>query len=579
MRSSPALAVPFAKWLPVSGGPANLRRMRWIPLFPLLIAALSLPAWADSPVLPPPAATSPAWVVPPGQEALVQRLVQAPGLPAATTIRISGEHIEASWPDGRTLTLSHPDTGSGGRTTARFRMQLAGPWPETVATALVAHVRSLEDGFRWLKTSTTDAAKPRQASRLDSRALDLALQEAGKSLRIGEKDKAIRKLREGLRAPEPSPLGLARVGAMLRQLAEPDGKALYEKALAELNARAVAPDARAEDRVAAASALALSDAAAALQAAKTRIAALPADSTETCSWAEVARSLEQEQHVAAAAELSETVRNRAPGCRLAWLQSIGCLPGGVAGWQRRLASVEAALKRFPDDLDLMFARGSALHDGWKNREAAAAWELVAAKNLQYPGILGMTATAYTQLPEVHDDAFLATFEERIRKNPKDVVARYVKGTIHYYRGEYQAVVDALDPLLKEVPDEPRIYLYTSMSLFNLGRVAEADARFALLGQKAHDDADYYYCRSVMLRQRDFEQSLRDLETFERLSRNRQNSDAKNAKIARELEVMRSGRAPNAFDVLPTPVRYGIGLGGAALVLGLGIWFARRRKSA
>ena len=77
------------------------------------------------------------------------------------------------------------------------------------------------------------------------------------------------------------------------------------------------------------------------------------------------------------------------------------------------------------------------------------------------------------------------------------------------------------------------------------------------------------------RKRDFEQSLRDLETFVALSRDRLNSPAKVAKVERELEVMRSGRVPTWFDLWPTAVRYGVIALALLLLVGLARWLLRR----
>lgn len=542
---------------------------------------------ADATANPPPqqGASATGLVLPPGQEALISRLLTVPGASAPTSIAIHRDKVVATWADGRALTLVHPSTPAGPQvlvTTENLRLEAAAPWPALQLAELEAHVRPSAADLRWIDPAAArrsdqppSAERGARSPKDDAQVQDL-LADAIRSLRIDEKDKARGALSRGVALisarPGVQPLLRARLGALLMAAGDPQGQALRDAATAELATQAAADPGgpAAAEHVAA---VALSDAASAAQLAGTTLAALDAD--HACAWVDVARSLEMTGALVEARRLADAVAQRAPACLQAWLLAGELSQGGPGGWEATVQLADTALRHHPENLNLLFLKASALHSGWKNREAAQIWEQVAKKDLHFPSVLGMLATAYTQLPEVREDTFLAPFAARLAANPDDVVARYVKGTIHYYRDEFDQVLEMMEPLRAVVPQEPRVHLYTAMSHFNLGHVREADERLATLERMGHDDPDYYYCRSVVNRRRDFAQSLADLETFVRLSRQRQNSAAKEAKVNRELEVMRAGRVPNAFDMLPAPVRYGaLGLGGALLV-GLAVGLARR----
>lgn len=525
-------------------------------------------------------------VLPPGQEALIDRMLAVPGAAAPATIAVHRDKVVATWTDGREVQLLRAEGEPRGTvlaTTASLRLESTTPWPPKLLEGLVANLRQHEAELRWIDPAAAqpDARTPAPAqgpgSPQDDAQLQRLLSTATKSLRIDEKAKALKVLQDGARLvaerPRLRPLLRARLGALMTKAGDPQGQAIRDAATAELakGASAGSGGAAVSEHVAA---VALADAATAVHQATAALASISPD--QSCMWVEVARSLEMAGALAESRRVADAVVARAPACLQAWLLAGELSQANTADWQATVALADAALKHHPENLNLLFLKASALHSGWQNRAAAEVWEQVARKDLHYPSVLGMVATAYTQLPEVTDDAFLATFAARAAAHPDDVVARYVKGTIHYYRNEFAQVLELLEPLRSVVPEEPRVHLYTAMSQFNLGHVREADERLATLEKMGHDDADYYYCRSVVNRRRDFSQSLADLETFARLSQRRQNSAAKEAKVQRELEVMRSGRVPTAFDLLPAPARYGaIGLG-VLLVAGLAWWLVRRR---
>ncbi|HAN30941.1 MAG TPA: hypothetical protein DCQ06_05035 [Myxococcales bacterium] len=302
-----------------------------------------------------------------------------------------------------------------------------------------------------------------------------------------------------------------------------------------------------------------------------------ASAQRPCDWSLIAYTLQNKQKRKQAAAIADAILKRQPKCEHAWLVKGHVADTGLKSWQAVLDVANAALKHLPKSLPLMNLKAGALHSGWKNKEAAEVWEEIARRDLNFPGVMGMLATAWTQLPEIEDADFLKPLEQRLKSKPDDVILRYIIGTASYYRDDFQSVIKYLDPLRKVVPREPRVHLYTAMAHFHLGHTKTAFERLNTLQTFGHGDPDFYYCRSVMTRHTDFEGSLRDLETFVRLSQNRLNSDAKIYKMNRELEVMRSGRVPTKFDLLPPFARWGIILGILALLIGGAVTLWRRRR--
>ena len=562
-----------------STSPAHLRSL--IPALAMVL--LPWPVLAEpAPAALPGAATagqaSSNFVIPPGQEPLIQKLVAVPGHPAPDFISIRKDHVIVNWPkpSNLRLTLQHPQAPppAGARSvgaTTRFGVFIDADMSEGHQAALLSHIGANEGAFSWHVPART----PPKGNRVDATAeaaLQRIISSSRTSLRIGERDKAMETARAGKPHVTARALTRARLGALLVELGDKEGVKVLADSVKELASQAKGNPAAALDHLAA---LALVEPEKAARMGQERIAGLSGDAA--CAWVALADTLGSAGKRGEGQRIADAVAKLAPKCKNAWLTAGGLLPHKEGGSKRALEIADQALAQLPDDPQLLFMKASALHGLWRNEEAAALWEKVVAADVQHPGAIGMLATAYTQGGQVTDDAFLRRFEERIAKNPKDIAARYVKGTIHYYRGDYAQVLEYLEPLFKVVPREPRIWLYTAMSHFNLGRVDEADKLLERIAALAHDDPDYYYCRSVVTRKRNFEASLRDLETFVRLSRERQNSAAKVAKVERELEVMRTGRVPTAWDLWPASLRWGLPAALLLLLAGVGVWLVRRRR--
>ncbi len=535
------------------------------------------PAAAAPAKRPAPAGKTPTWILPAGQEKAVSALFAVPGFPEALAIEIDLARVKATYADGRVLYAEHPSTHDGSAAVVKTAHVLvrrgAGLWTPDALAKVAAHVKAAKPPTWRKPAGRTPKPQIAQPDAAHAARLEDLMSQASEALSIDEKDKALKLLRQVVRDGRFDTMRKVRLGGLLRRAGdERGGLKLLREATASLAARAKSkPDVRPLW----ADALARLDAAA---AAKVATQAVTADKTrDRCVWAMVAYTLNEAGERDAAVRIADAVLKAEPKCERAWLVKGLAADHGKDAWRRVLAVTDAALAQLPDSLPLLNLKAGAHHAGWQNREAAATWEKIARKDLKFPGVMGMLATAWTQLPELHDADFLDPMLARLKTDPDDVISRYIVGTASYYRGDFEAVIRYLDPLREVVPREPRVHLYTAMSHFHLGHTDIAERRLASLEKFGHSDPDYYYCRSVMRRHTDFEGSLRDLETFVRLSEHRQNSPEKVFKMHRELEVMRSGRVPNAFDLLPDWLRWSILAGLAAFLLLLAAMLIRKRR--
>jgi tetratricopeptide (TPR) repeat protein len=308
-------------------------------------------------------------------------------------------------------------------------------------------------------------------------------------------------------------------------------------------------------------------------AAEASAAVTQADAAAACEYSAVASALVDRPQLAR--PLLDAILAKSPTCKPAYLAAPR-VHGDEASLPRLIAVLEQGVRSRPGDLDLRYLMGDALHAAWRNPEAAVQYEAVAQANIQYPFVLGRLATCYTQDPRVTESGYEQPFLDRLAKDPKDIPARYVAGCIAYYQDRFDDVLTLLEPLLKEVPGEPRVYLYTAMAHFRLGHQRRAEENLDLLSRRVkHDDPDEFYVRSIVGRAKDFEQSLRDLETFVERSKGRRDHPNKVAKIQRELAIMRSGRAPTWFDLQPAGLRWSAWGGGGLLITALAVWLVRR----
>lgn len=535
----------------------------------VLLAGLHLPTLSA-------AAERPALFLPAGQEVVVSALFAAPGLTAPKSIQINKAEIVASWPDGRRLFVRH--AGASGaqemvRTKALVVLRGKAPWPAADVAALTKHIVSVPPPV-WRAAGDVDPARRGRRTAppsKDTLLFDDLMRQTQEALSLGERKKAKRLLAKAQKMSDVGPSRRAQLGELLRLAGDEDiGKKTLTKAIADLKVTVKERPGRRADWVIA---MARLDPKAAHVAA---LAGLEKDE-HACKWAQIAIVLRKKGATDAALAVAVAISKRDPKCEAAWITRALAGNEALSAWPTMLKIANEGLKHLPESLSLMHLKAGALHAGFRNREAAEIWEQVARRDLQFPGVMGMLATAWTQLPEVLDDDFLDPFHARLKREPKDVVSRYIVGTASYYRDDYEAVIRYLDPLRSVVFREPRVHLYTAMAHFHLGHRKEAEERLETLQKYGHNDPDYYYCRSVMRRETDFEASLRDLETFVRLSKGRQNSAAKVFKMHRELEVMRSGRLPNAFDMLPDWLRYSLMTLAVVLLGALGLLLVRWRR--
>jgi tetratricopeptide (TPR) repeat protein len=182
---------------------------------------------------------------------------------------------------------------------------------------------------------------------------------------------------------------------------------------------------------------------------------------------------------------------------------------------------------------------------------------------------------------------------RSEARPDDPLSAFRAGVISHYAGHrlartreqkaafYRDAIRFLDRALPAYDQVTRVHLYRAVSLYRLGRQAEAESaieRAVTLAERTRD-ADAWYCRAEIRHRKDLDGALKDIETyFEVMAPNIAagaiHSPAKQRRVREmqaRLERARAGAEPlrpdeELFDPLPDPVASWVGRHGRILVL-------------
>lgn len=215
------------------------------------------------------------------------------------------------------------------------------------------------------------------------------------------------------------------------------------------------------------------------------------------------------------------------------------------------ATAEAALKRFPEDPDVLFLWGTHYYMADKCARAVPIWDRLAAIDPGYPTFLGQYGTAWLVADLLTWDAINA-FEKKA-KETGDVVAHYLAGIGLYYKYSYDRVIEHLEVAARAITHEPRAAMYLAMARAFTGKRDSALGVMESLESQAYREPDIYYCRSLLYRKTDLNRAILEMEKFlevfegeGRLRFGQQKVD----KAIRDLKEMREGKVPPIHLPLP-----------------------------
>jgi tetratricopeptide (TPR) repeat protein len=211
-------------------------------------------------------------------------------------------------------------------------------------------------------------------------------------------------------------------------------------------------------------------------------------------------------------------------------------------WTDLLARVELAEKQLGKAKNFTIHHATALRGLKRYDEARELIEPIVRANPQTSGALAMLTNLYN-LTMTKEDVF-RDLRKRYLANPKDLISHYLAGVMGHYLGRHKDCVEILETLVDKMPSEPRVSMYAAVSAYFIGQKAKAERLIA----KSHAiagamDPDVFYCRSIIVREKDIKMAIRDLERFLTVARFGWHSDGKIERVQGELAQLKKGIIP------------------------------------
>lgn len=264
-------------------------------------------------------------------------------------------------------------------------------------------------------------------------------------------------------------------------------------------------------------------------------------------------------------------------------------------------TAEAALKAYPDDLDLRESLASALFRARRHGEAIAALEAVLQREPKRPHILGRIAGIFNDMGGANGGQSMPgwvelreSMRQRAARSQTDAVAQFLQAVNEFYETKFDAALARLRTLEPLAPAEGRIYIYEAMAHLWLGRDAEAEKLVHKAMETNPHDPDVYYCLSQVVRKRDIPAAITALDRYVALSSapGALEFPKKTERVRQELAILRAGKLPPLWDkpghfaddaTKPMPDRptawhrqLAVGLVVLAALAGGLVWWRRKR---
>ncbi|MBM4344098.1 MAG: tetratricopeptide repeat protein [Deltaproteobacteria bacterium] len=581
-----------------------------IALSRLAVALLAgLGALAAEAVDPPAAATAlQPYVIPPGQEDLVTRMLTPDASwPAGVALQgaeITGGAVVASYTLGGggpalRVHLRHKDAAVPREAvTGQFALATAGDatgWEPAARQALVAslvrQVAAHEGAFRWVAAAESAPAAPTAGAAVPSAPSTGAnatalLGEAVDAARTRDTGRAIERAlhawdkAQALPAVERAWVA-AGAAAVLRTVGHGEARA-RARAAVDLAAEVTV----AEGKVARTRALfALGrdgDAAAGLHA----LAADTVQRQAACPLVEsVADDLAATQRAEPAMALLRDWQTADPACA-----AVALAASRVARWAgigpQALPMLERAARDHPKDVAVAIHLAHLYKELRRFDEALRILDALDFRGAHLDKALVLDITRVYL--DVDDNArSLALHRQRSDADPSEPVSAFVVGTILHHTDHWAESNRYLARSEAAFAQEPRQFIYTGMNHYRIGNQAEAETRIERALRLGKSDPDIYYCRAVVRTRKAPDAALADLQTYLAMTAgSRETYAPKEAKVARMVEDLRGCR--DARDVqqcldlqrhLHTVRDWAPHAAAAMALLAVAVFVLRRRRRA
>ncbi|MSP91091.1 MAG: hypothetical protein EXR79_04695 [Myxococcales bacterium] len=512
-------------------------------------------------------AAPPTWVLPPGQEAVIERLlVPAVGLPAGWTLesavidggQVTARFVSAAVPAGVVVSIVRDAVAPVAVVAQAGTLTVVGAGvPADLVASIQLSLAAAAADVRWVDATAApgravgqgDAAAPTHES--DPTATG--------SVGLHGLEGAVANVAAGWRKLPSDPAG-ARL-AFVRALGGADTDRV-------VRAGVLYGLGRDED-------------------ALTTLAESPLpDATTTCSAVGgVAQDLARVGRSAAALDMLNLWIGRNAGCTD--LVILAALEARRAGRGAGMVStLEAAHRTHPRHLGIavQFAHALALVGRPLDALALADSLDLTVADIDRRVILDLTRI-WLDLDGA--DKSLAVQRQRADADLTRGVPAFVVGTILHHRDQWAESEVYLARSEALFAEEARQWLYRGMNSFHLGRQAEAEARVERASQLGSNDPDIQYCRAVIRTFAAPDDAIAAYEGYLRATAgSRETYAPKQAKVARNLADLKACR--DARDVreclgLRTwghrAAEFGPGTVACLVALGALIWWWRRRRRA
>ncbi len=264
-------------------------------------------------------------------------------------------------------------------------------------------------------------------------------------------------------------------------------------------------------------------------------------SQDACGLTALSDTLHLLGRAADAARWLDPILAVAPACRAA--HHLKCeLISLEKRWGELLACAQAGSQALPDDLDFGVRQATALRGLGRYEEAIVLLEAAVRRRPHAGGPMSSLANLYTMTRT--DEKKWAAMEAACEAKPEDIVTCFLAGVLAHYLAKHEACVARMNALLDALPSQPRVPMYAAISSFYLDRVEDADRLIARAARiSGAMDPDVYYCRSLIVRDRDIPSAIEDLERFLRVASQGWHSEGKIERVTEELAMLRRGVIP------------------------------------
>ncbi len=241
--------------------------------------------------------------------------------------------------------------------------------------------------------------------------------------------------------------------------------------------------------------------------------ALKAAGPPPCERVPLVELLELLDRAPEAAALARAIRQRDPRCGGAWEREVLSLTSA-----RRFDEAATVLEAMPAgalnvDTALEF-KAMVLRGLGRLKEAADIRETWARRDPKGTARLKLLGQVQRKAYPVGSEGFderLAHYQALLKKDPEDIVSRYMVGMLLYEARRPRASTEVLEPLLEVLPSEHRIPTYLGANAFLLGDTEKAvkllDRARALPGVDSH----VHRTRADILRDIDRPEAIREME--------------------------------------------------------------------